>query len=213
TPESFLVTEDGTLRPVTKAEPLGDAPWTQIVYVARPLASADTVALSGVALATRTADLTRLGTVEVVVADPQPRIVLPATRDGERIKKALLDLAAAARRTPDKGPAKEPDAATVRCESDRLVTFLAERAQGGPRSLFLVADAFELPAEKAAAAARPKGTPADAAALEPSQATGDVLAAYGWVTVALPMRQKGLGIEHRELSDLNRLREGSGTRQ
>ncbi|HEY0782276.1 MAG TPA: hypothetical protein VGE98_07475 [Thermoanaerobaculia bacterium] len=215
TPESFLVTEDGTLRPVTKAEPLADAPWTQIVYVDQPLASADTVAVAGIALANRTADLTRLGTVEVVVADPQPRIVLPATRDGERIKKALLDLAAAAHRSPEKTPAKEPDAATVRRESDRLVTFLAERAKAGPRSLFLVADAFELPAEKAAAAA-PKGaatTPADAAAQEPFLATGGVLAAYGWVTVALPMRGKDLGIEHRELSDLQRLREGSGTRQ
>src|SRR5258706_12759666 len=82
--EDFIVVCDGKQQDVVRAERVlaKDRAWTQVVWVDRVLASPQTVYDTVRALGERSADLARLGTVDVVVADPRPRVDLVGA--GER---------------------------------------------------------------------------------------------------------------------------------
>ncbi len=188
----LLVSEDGLLRRVTRVEPLAAAgrPWTQVVYIDRPLAQPETVFLATLALAKRARALAALGEVEVVVADPAPRTVLTATREARRIELVLSDLAGAARVERDRAggrrPAVDPQeaAATAARQSDRLLMNLTRRPGSGPRALFLVAETAP-------------------------PATAPLLAGYGWLTLPMPVRRGDVGIPGRPVSDDERARRGA----
>jgi len=237
-PQDFQVTEDGRFRQVVKASPVmaGEAgPWQVVIYVDRVLAEPETVFVTANALAQRSAQLTALGTVALVVADPAPRILLAETREPKMLEQALTDIAAQAERQsgqgqrqgaaagrspgqapgPASGSAKpQPGAAprqekpaaaaldpqVVRRQEDQLVALLAGRAGGGPRALVLVANGFDTSTS---------GDGADSAKAAVAEEPGRTLAAYGWITLAAPMRRQELGTPHREMTDLERIRQSN----
>jgi hypothetical protein len=237
-PQDFLVTEDGRLRQVVKASPVAageSAPWQVVIYVDRVLADPETVFFTANALAKRAAELTALGTVALVVADPAPRLLFAETREPRMLEQALTDIAAQAERQRDaassapgreqaKGQSQEPEAGrapasasapgrqesrppagppsqtAVRRQEDQLVSLLAGRAGGGPRALVLVADGFDT---------SHSGGGADSATQAVAEEPARTLAAYGWITLAAPMRRQDLGDPHRETTDLERIRQST----
>jgi hypothetical protein len=233
-PEDLTVVEDGQVRPVTKVGSIEDGtvrsrfrreeafdapPWTAVVWVDHTLASPGTVFASTLGLAKQAAGLAGLGTVEVVVADPEPEIVAGSTREPKRLEQVLADLAGKARVERDRAEAEtrpratapdaRPDANTLRRQLDRLLVHLAGRRDAGPRILFLVADGFNVtPAEMKAfeTGSVGSGGPRAAAILE----TAQLLAACGWVTVSLPLHQQDLGREDRSPNEGDRFRHNTG---
>lgn len=186
----FQVLVDGRPREVTRAEPAGKTPWTLVLYVDQVLARPGTVFYSGLSFASRARALTRLGEVEVVVAGSDPRTVLGPTRDPKLLAQTLTDLAAAARVERDRTEGvseTEPSALQMRRQLDKLAAFLAARRPPGPHALFLLADGRELP----------------------DTAAARLLAAYGWVTVPVPLRKEGLGLPATTQSDIETFRQNS----
>jgi len=246
-PQDFQVTEDGRFRQVVKASPVmaGEAgPWQLVIYVDRVLAEPETVFVTANALAQRSAQLTALGTVALVVADPAPRILLAETREPKMLEQALTDIAAQAERQraasshaapgqaqgaasgqapgqvsgPASGSAKpqaQPGSAArqeksaapapevVRRQEDQLVALLAGRSGGGPRAVVLVANGFDTSTS---------GGGADSAKEAVAEEPGRTLAAYGWITLAAPMRRQELGTPHREMTDIERIRQSNSGR-
>lgn len=214
-PGDFQVLVGGQPREVTRAEPVaaadGEPPWTIVVYVDRVLASPGTVFYSGLALSARGADLTSLGSVEVVVADSDPRQALAPTREARRLKRTLTDLSAAARvdrDRRDRRPAPPAEPAQLGRQLDKLLAFLAAHPPAGPHAVLLVADGLDLPDEQIAALDRgsPGAPQTVAAAL---QRTARLLAAYGWVAVPVPLRKEQAGTPASMRSDLETFRENS----
>jgi hypothetical protein len=265
-PQDFQVTEDGRLRQVVKASPVtaGDGgAWQLVVYVDRLLADPETVFFTANSLAQRAAQLTGLGSVALVVADPAPRILLAETREPRMLEQALIDIAAQAERQKDaarpaqgggqgrsqgqnqgqsqaqgrdqaQGQAKaqasgQPPAAqvpatssrgvgtrvgadaaagprpeVVRHQEDQLVALLAGLPGGGPRALVLVANGFDTSRS---------GDGADSATAAVAEEPARTLAAYGWVTLAAPMRRQELGTPHREMTDVERIRQSNSGRE
>jgi hypothetical protein len=218
-PKDLLVFEDGTPRQVLKTEPLrpegGARPWSLVVYVDRVLAAPDTVRDATLALARQARELTRLGGVEVAVADPEPRLELAATTDAGTLSDTLGVIAEGVRKERRGKPAaapKGPDTATLRRQLDRLVTYLASRSAPGARALFLVTDGFVPPPGEADLLSVPDSTepapPGTAAAA--LRETSRSLAASGWVTFAVPWRETPEQRKRREYSDMERIRVQSG---
>src|SRR6202158_275427 len=219
-PQDFQVTEDGRFRQVVEASPVmagGAGPWQGEVFSRRVLAEPETVFYTANALAQRSAQLTALGTVALVVADPAPRILLAETREPKMLEQALTDIAAQAERqraasshsaqAPGSGGAATsqakpatagPEPEAVRRQEDQLVALLAGRSGGGPRALVLVANGFDTSTSGDGATSATQ-----AVAEEPAR----TLAAYGWVTFAAPMRRQELGPPHREMTDIERIRQ------
>lgn len=258
-PAHLLVLEDGKARPVLRLEPLAATahPWSLRIYFDRVLAHPDTVFEAAIALAYQADQLAELGTVEIVVADPNPRTVLAPSREAAAIEEVLAALAGQSRRDPRAtlfAPSPPPPPATVRRQCDRLVTSLAEAVTRGPHALLLVADLpalsaaelHQLTAAAAATAAAPaaaapiaaptaaatdsEGTgghagptrPAAAAPIAPAAPaaaddgtalalgeTARLLAAYGWVTLALPIHRLAGGREAVPEDDYSRFRRQS----
>lgn len=166
--EDFAVSEGGEPRRVLGVEPLGEAkPWRLVVYVDRVLSGTRTLRGAAGALAAQAEELVKMGTVEVVVAEPEPMVVLPPTRDARAVDEALSrllltgdgrdDLRAARQRFIEQigEPAGDGLAARVEeavdfearlvgTQQDLLLGWLAEqRGDQGPRALFLVSDGFD----------------------------------------------------------------------
>ncbi len=219
-PGDFQVLVDGQPREVTRAEPMaapaaaGELPWTIVVYVDRILASPGTVFYSGLALSRRTAELTRLGSVEIVVADADPRPALAPTREARPLERALTDLAAAARVERDRAdrrpaPPGGPDAPRLRRQLDKLLAFLTAHPPTGPHAVLLVADGLDLPDQQIADLDRgAAGAPQTAAAA--LQRTARLLAAYGWVAIPVPLRKEGAGLPASTQSEIETFRESTG---
>jgi hypothetical protein len=255
-PQDFQVVEDGRFRQVVKAAPVaaGEAgSWQLVIYCDRVLADPDTVFSTANALAQRAEQLTSLGTVALVVADPAPRLLLAETREPKMLEQALIDIAAQAARERDaarqgtegqgqgkaqgQGPgqrqaqapgttgAQAPgttggqaapaprreqaaaaalDPQAVRRQEDRLVSLLAGRASSGPRALLLVASGFDTSSS---------GGSADSATAAVAEEPARTLAAYGWITIAAAMRRQDLGVPHREITDVERIRQSNSGRE
>jgi hypothetical protein len=221
-PQDFQVTEDGRFRQVVKASPVmaGEAgAWQLVIYVDRVLAEPESVFVTANALAQRSAQLTALGTVALVVADPAPRILLAETREPKMLEQALTDIAAQAERQraasshpapgqaaprQEKPAALAPEPEVVRRQEDQLVALLAGRSGGGPRALVLVANGFDTSTS---------GGGADSARAAVAEEPGRTLAAYGWITLAAPMRRQELGAPHREMTDIERIRQSNSGRE
>ena len=69
-------------------------PWTTVIYFDQPLLAVPAVDRAARNLAAAAPALTHLGSVEIVVANPLPQTLLPATRDAEAVAAALGALAA-----------------------------------------------------------------------------------------------------------------------
>lgn len=208
-PGDFQVLVDGQPREVTRVEPVADAadprPWNVVVYVDEVLASPGTVFYAGLALAEQAAGLTGLGNVEVVTAASDPVAVLPATREARTVDEVLTGLSAKARVERDQG-LKRPGLPAAR-QLEKLVAFLTARRAAGPRVLFLVADGFEVTAQESALLeGQSAAAPAPGSAIAAFRDTARLLAAYGWVTVPVPLRKEGLGLPRSTVSDVDRIR-------
>ena len=111
-PADFQVLEDGEPRRVVAVErfsgrlqvaPLAALPatadlqaawtWNLVIYVDEVLSSTGSIRRAAESLARQAGDLTRLGTVEIVTADPEPRTVLQPTRSARLVEQALLQVA------------------------------------------------------------------------------------------------------------------------
>lgn len=169
----FTVIEDGQLRRVTRVEPAGRS-WSLLVYIDETLASSETVFAAALALAQRAGPLTGLGSVEVVSAGHTAQTLLPATRDASQLAEALARLAEQARLARDKAAVAPPAGASglERQRLDLLLATVAERQFPGPRALLVVMDGPDLEHARELGAA------------------GRLLAAQGWVTLALPVQRE-----------------------
>ncbi len=220
-PDDILVFDDGAPRQVVKAEPLrpgsGPAPWSLVLYFDRVLARPVTTHDAALALSRQARELTELGPVEVVTADPAPKVELAATRDARSLSAILGGIAAQTQKQANQAarkekPATAPDPATLRRQLDRLLAFAGNRPDTGARALFLVADGFvPPPGEANFMSAKDPGAPVPpgtlAAALRESSR---VLAAYGWVTFAGPIRDSSAERERRQMADMDRIRVMAG---
>jgi hypothetical protein len=181
-PRDFQVLVDEQPREVTRAEPVsreGPAPWTVLVYVDRGMASHGTAFYSTLSLAGHARELAGLGTVEVVVAGPDPRPALPPTREARKIEETLAGLADQDRIARDRSRTEVPPPPSdtqVRRQLDTLLAFLAARHPAGPHALFLVADG---------SASRDLEAPFRDASQR--------LAASGWVAIALALHRDDPG--------------------
>ena len=211
-PGDFQVLVDGQPREVTRVEPVADAadphPWTVVVYVDQILASPGTVFYAGLSLAASASALTRLGSVEIVNAGSDPAVALPATREAKSVDEVLTALSGKARVERDQG-LKRPDLPLSR-QLEKLVAFLTARRVTGPRVLFLVADGFEVtPGQRELLEGQSTAVPEPGSPIAAFRDTARLLAAYGWVTVAVPLRQEGLGLPRSTMSDIDRIRMNS----
>lgn len=91
-PADFRVLYDGEPLPVVAVEPEAE-PWTIVVYLDPVLTSSYGLAWAADLVTRHAEELTRLGSVEVVVADPVPRTVVAATRDPEHLHGVLSQVA------------------------------------------------------------------------------------------------------------------------
>lgn len=138
-------------------------PWRVVIYVDVALSSKELVRSAAGLLAEAASDLAGLGSVEVVLADPDPRLVLAATRDESSIDRTLSGLALEPPGTDELIALRsellrieevEGDLAraalareieTIRRQSDRLLTWLTAAAEtSARRALFLVSGGFDL---------------------------------------------------------------------
>jgi len=212
-PKDFRVLVDGQPRQVTRAEPAAGE-WTIVLYIDDVLAEPGTIFYSGLALANRARELTRVGSVEVAVAGPDVQVVLAPTREPRSVERTLTDLSSAARlerdRVEGRTAAGEPSVPQTRRQLDQLLAFLAARRPVGPHAVFLVADGPDLAPEQAALLEAKDSVAATAAPAFPFQRAARLLAAYGWVVIPVPLRQEGLGPEIAQQSEIELLRQGSG---
>jgi hypothetical protein len=231
--DDLLVIEDGVPRPVIKAGSVDDpttrtalkregfdfAPWSMVVWIDEALAEPETVFVATLALARQASRLAELGSVEVVVAGPEPEIEAAATRETRRLEQVLADLAGKARVERDRaatrprehsGVSPRPDSATLRRQLDRLLVHLAGQRDPGPRLLFLVADGFAVTPHENKAFETGAAVPAAGERAAVIQDAARLLAAYGWVTVALPLRKEGPGQAHGLSTDVDRFRAHTG---
>jgi len=92
-PRQVRARVDGAPRPVVAVEGPGrDEAWQVVVYVDTVLSDEHQVAWAANVLAQHTASLQRLGPVELVVADPEPRTVVAAPAGAEAFQDALASL-------------------------------------------------------------------------------------------------------------------------
>lgn len=219
TPADFTVLVDGEARPAVDIAP-ELPPWRVVVYVDRVLTGSRTLRGASGALAGQAGLLTTLGPVDVVVAEPEPRVVLAASREPSAVDDALSRLWLSAegrddvrhlrRRfleqlegTPEAGRAAlaaegaEEEVRLVRRQQERMTEWLVRREAGeGPRVLFLVSDGFDV--DPAAFYRREAGVPD----LTPEPArnalerigleTARTAAALGWTVLPVPVGDPGL---------------------
>ena len=223
-PADLLVFDGGEARQVLKAEPLraegSSRPWHIVLYFDQILASPETARGAALSLARQARELTKLGTVDIVVANPEPRVMLSAA-DASGISTLLGDLAEQARKKINPQPPGREAAlpatnvAALRLQLDRLTAFLAGQPGhpgAGAQALFFVLDGFPPPPGEAdlitapdAGSPLPPGTAA--AALHE---TSRFLSASGWITFAMPYHDTQPDRERVAMADMERIRVQSG---
>ena len=230
--EDLAVVEDGQPRAVGELAPIS-RPWRIAIYVDRVLTGSRTLRAAAGSLAERAVELAALGTVEVIVAEPQPRLVLPPTRDVRAIDEALSklwltgeardDLRVLRQRFRDGkgeegedpadrvGEALEAEARLVRRQQDALSEWLLAQEDGGPRALLLVSDGFDADPAKFYRAelpetSAPTSSTAGAASPVPEGALEKVALETARTAAALGWTALPLPIGDSTLPDLRRLR-------
>lgn len=193
-PREFLLYAGEAGLEVTKVESLleaGGAPWSIVAWVDSVLAGPETRFQAALALAGQAETLAAMGTVTLIAADPGARTVVGASRAAPRLVEELAALAgqAAAERRQAAAPAA-PEPAVLRRQLDRLLARLEASAPVGPRLLLLVADGYPLTAPEAGRfrGPAPGAAPAEEERVALLERAARVLAAYGWIVAALPVR-------------------------
>ncbi len=91
-PQDFEILYDGQPRPVVTTGP-AVGPWQIVVYFDAALTSSAGLRWAAATLAGRSDELTALGEVAIVVADPAPWTMLSPTRDRDQLNASLSQLA------------------------------------------------------------------------------------------------------------------------
>ena len=215
-PGDFTVVDGGQIRPALSLAPLS-RPWRIVVYVDRVLTGSRTLRAAAGTLAEQAAALTALGTVEVVVAEPRPRVAAGPTRDVQAIDEALSKLWLESegrddvrvlrqrfRDEKDNGadPAEraaqgiEDEARLVRHQQDAFTEWLLAQEGDAPRAVFLVSDGFDVNPAKFYRGSLAEG---DGALERTALETARTAAALGWIVFPLPVGDS-------TLPDLRRVR-------
>lgn len=219
TAADFIVREDTEPRPVVEVAP-APPPWRVVIYVDRVLTGSRTLRGATGALAERVRDLVALGPVDVIVAEPEPRVVLQGGRNPAVVDEVLSrlwftgegrdDLRVLRQRFVEQlaaGPeagdpvelmveAVEAEESLARLQQDRFAEWLLRQPKdAGPRVLFLVSDGFDV---DPGAFYRAR-VPAAAALGEVKPAlektaleTARTAAFLGWTVIPMPVGDPGL---------------------
>jgi Ca-activated chloride channel homolog len=206
TAQDFSVTEDGVSRPVAGVAPVTQ-PWRVVIYVDRILTGSRTMRAAAGVLAERARELAALGTVEIVVAEPEPGVILSPTREPRAIDEVLSrlwlsgegrdDLSSLRRRfleeraaageeglTPEEiAEAVEAETRLVRRQQEGLAEWLSSRSGDGPQLLLLVTDGYE----RNPAAFYSLKTDGDGSLERTALETARTAAALGWTVLPLPV--------------------------
>jgi hypothetical protein len=198
-PSDFQLLLDGRLHEVVSLEAATAKDWEIVVYLDPELAPAGPLNDAVLLVAKRAERLSRLGSVELVIADPEPRVAEAPSRDAAVWPAALAELAGKTGGRAASLP--EPRLLeAVRRQCDRLTAFASRSRSSRPRVLFWVGapDLPISPAENNAltlatepgretSPATPGGPPGPPIAAA-FAATAQALAVYGWVTIPLAVR-------------------------
>ena len=214
TDHDWRVIENGEVRKVDRVELLGGDTWELLIWVDGPFCDQAALSRTLLGLAHQARKLTAAGDVEVVAAAPEPRVVLPSTRDTSALVDALAKLSREslcsreadalfwrARGMPPGAPvdtahATPAGAAAALADLRRLVesraSMLAKKTQTchatAACALLLVSHGYPLdPDLRLPAELRPDDAPKVAAALV--SATDDLaqrLVLGRWLVLALP---------------------------
>lgn len=90
------VRENGAARKVDRVEVLGAEPWQILIWIDGPLCAQASLSRTLLALAHQAEALTNRGTVRIVAASPEPKVVLAATREPGAVVSALAALSSQA---------------------------------------------------------------------------------------------------------------------
>ncbi len=168
-PQEVVVYEGGAAHTPTSIVPLPNAgSWRTVVYVDAPMAYNHTIRRALLALGDFAIDMTALGTMEIVIADPQPRTAFAAESRSNIVESALartagLEIPAgefnalrAAFRAKlkdgpvsaaERGQAMLAETQLVRRQADALQRFASSGGLGQPTILFLITDGYYLEPE------------------------------------------------------------------
>ena len=209
-PSSLVVVEDGAPRQVTSLKPLVEAgDWRSVIYIDAPLAKSKTIRMACFALGEHIEELTALGTVEILVADPIPRSFLAPSRQARILEEALARVATTelaadqlatrrrefrrAQREGNEPPPEESlraELALVRERADHLLRLAAQGGDGHPSFLFLISDGYyEDPSEfylDPSSAAPPELLGVGEAI---SREVAQTFSAYEWIVSPVPLRE------------------------
>ncbi|MDH3745030.1 MAG: tetratricopeptide repeat protein [Acidobacteriota bacterium] len=212
----------GLFDPRLGATVVATEPWCLVLYFDFTSSAPSSLRWAADILADTAADLTALGDVEIVVANPWPLRRLAPTRDAGLLAETLSGLAL----DPSGGqeilerralflealpvsldlPAGElakglagEEAGVIGRQLDVLVTALAERGTAAPgRAVFLLHDGFDLEPERFYRSEF--GIAAGEAVEAPDslragvQSVAETLAGYGWTVVSLAAPEQGPGL-------------------
>lgn len=209
-PATATLSVDGSPATVVSAAPVDT--WRVTLWFDAPLVSGPGLTAAARMLASRAESLTRLGPVEVVLADPLDEVFLEATRDPEQLREALQILPGEAISTAQiesmradwddiGGEAEEAfDAALEEAElvaqlEEQVVARAAAATDREPRLLVLVRDGLDLdPWRRYGASLEQAGpdTPTPQVLAERHEEIARLLPAAGWTVVSLaPGRLRG----------------------
>jgi hypothetical protein len=233
----LVVYEDGIPRQVSNLQALPPAgQWRVVLYFDAPSSRARTLRLASLQLGEHAEALTALGPVEVVVADPAPRLVFGPSLETQPLQQELtrlaqteleaVDLLAAGRRgfrdlgeelgprDPRRQQYLDREEKLVRQQADHLLRFAASGCAGEPCVLFLVHDGFYERPESHYLGTERVVDPTDppSPALLASQDLEQTLPALEWVVVTMPVRSGELrtSVNEPESTDFDRFIDHTG---
>jgi hypothetical protein len=192
-PADFQLLLDGRPHEVVSLEAATAKDWEIVVYLDPELAPAGPLNDAALLLTKRAGRLSSLGSVELVIADPEPRVALAPSRNPAIWPGVLAELAGTTAGRAASLP--EPRLlAAVRRQCDRLIAFASQSRSSRPRALFWVG-APDLPISPAESNALTLATepgretvPATPPIAAAFAAAAQTLATYGWVTIPLAVR-------------------------
>jgi len=186
--DDYSAFEAGAAYPLVEIGSVSAADWLHVLYFDSQLAGPAARIAAARALLPMAGSLTEGGRAEIVVADPNPRIVLVTAIPAELVR-GLERIVAQALGESKAGPAPVATLAQRALQIDRLAVEIAGRGGGGPRALWLAADRWPMQPidHERLAHARQQGLSHDPQ-FGPLLAAGKVLASYGWVTSAIAIR-------------------------
>lgn len=198
--DDFTVDLAGDALPVVAAVgPEGGEPWEIRVWIDAATTSTESIHWAADLLAPRLERWTGLGAVSVTIADPDPRLLAPATDDPEALAAVFADLALLGKgrdelRTlrhdalalGDATGVVEAETELIRERADALVRWLVDEPPSrSRRALVVVAEGWDLDPARFYREAGLQADGSDVPLREDAERLAATLASYGWITVVV----------------------------